>query len=34
MENYNNEQEHDWCLICLVRALDETGDTQFLGNMG
>lgn len=25
MENYNNEQEHDWCLICLVRALDETG---------
>ncbi len=25
MENYNNEQEHDWCLIYLVRALDETG---------
>ena len=24
MENYNNEREHDWCLIYLVRALDET----------
>ena len=23
MENYNNEQEHDWCLISLVEALDE-----------
>ena len=23
MENYNNEREHDWCLIYLVRALDK-----------
>ena len=23
MENYNNEQEHDWCLISLVGVLDE-----------
>ena len=25
MENYNNEREHDWCLIYLVRALDGEG---------
>ena len=25
MENYNNEREHDWCLIYLVRTLDEAG---------
>lgn len=23
MENYNNEREHDWCLIYLVRALNK-----------
>ena len=28
--NYNIEREHDWCLICLVRALDKAGRLDIL----
>ena len=30
MMNYNIEREHDWCLICLVNALDKAGRLDIL----